>query len=164
MKHPPKMEKKQSSLDFRFMSFLMRIRDFFNPPIKKIEKAGIKEGYFVLDYGCGPGSYSIAAAKTVGPNGKVISADINSLAIEKVKFKAQKNNLNNIEMIKTDCKTGIDDNSIDVVICFDTLHALKNITSNIKEFHRVLKPNGVLSVDDHHSKEDEIISKIILTI
>jgi ubiquinone/menaquinone biosynthesis C-methylase UbiE len=150
--------KKQSKIDFRFMSFLMKIRDLFNPPIRKIEKAGIKEGDFVLDYGCGPGSYSIAAAKTVGSNGKVYSADINSLAIKKVKMKAKNNNLDNIKTIETDCKTELDNASIDVVICFDVLHAIENNETLLEEFHRVLKPEGIFSLDDHHFNEIEIKS------
>jgi ubiquinone/menaquinone biosynthesis C-methylase UbiE len=30
----------------------------------------------------------------------------------------------------------------------------------LQEFKRVLKPNAILTVDDHHSEENEIISKI----
>ncbi len=156
MGHHNKKGKKQSNLDFRFMSFIFRIRDFIKPPLRKIEKAGIKEGYNVLDYGCGPGGYSIAAAKRVGPTGMVYSADINSLAIKKVKKKALKANLSNIKTIQTDYNTGLDDNSLDVVLCFDVLHLVENKEIILEEFYRVLKPNGIFSFDDHHYEESEI--------
>jgi ubiquinone/menaquinone biosynthesis C-methylase UbiE len=153
-------EKPQSDLDFKIMAFCFLVRDRFKDPMKKLEKAGIMTGNYILDYGCGPGSYSIAAAKVVGSSGKIYAADIHPLAIKKVSKKAAKHSLANIETILTDCNTGLENNSIDNVICFDTLHALGDLYENLKEFHRVLKPNGILSVDDHHSDDEELLSKI----
>jgi len=160
-KHVEKRHNKpQSDLDFKIMAVCFSIRDKLKNPMKKVEKAGIKTGERVLDYGCGTGSYSIAAAEVIGPSGKIYAVDIHPLAIKKVKKKAAKKGLTNLNTILTECKTDLEDKSIDVVICFDTLHALENLKENLKEFHRVLKPNAILSVDDHHSKEQEIISKI----
>ena len=160
-KHIEKRHNKlQSDLDFKMMALCFSIRDKFKDPMEKVEKAGIKNGDWVLDYGCGPGSYTIAAAKVVGSSGKIYAADIHPLAIKKVKKKATKHSFANIETILTDCNTGLEDNSIDIVICFDTLHALGNLMENLKEFHRVLKPNCFLSVDDHHSEDEELLSKI----
>ena len=155
-----KKNKKQSNIDFRFMSFFFKIRDKFHPPIKKIRKANIKQGEIVLDYGCGSGSYTIAAVEKIGPNGKVIAADIHPLALKKVRKKAGKMGYTNIETIQTDCATGLGDESINVVICFDVLHDIPISNDILKEFHRVLKPNATLSFDDHHMNEDEIIDFI----
>ena len=152
--------KSQSNLYFKVMSLCFFVRDKFKDPMNKIKKANIKAGDYVLDYGCGTGSFSIAAAEVVGPSGKVFAADIHPLAIKKVSKKASKIGLTNVDTILTDCSTDLEDNSIDVVICFDTLHALGNIVEHMREFYRVLKPNAILSVDDHHSEEHEIISKI----
>ena len=152
--------KPQSNLDFKMMSFCFSIRDRFKDPINKIKRTTIRVGDSVLDYGCGSGSYSIIAAEMVGPTGKVFSADIHPLAIKKVIKKASKKGLKNIDTILTDCATYLEDNSIDIIICFDTLHTLGNLRENMLEFYRVLKPDGSLSVDDHHSEENEIISKI----
>jgi len=155
-----KKNKKQSNIDFRFMLFFFKIRDKFHPPIEKISRANIKQGDIVLDYGSGSGSYSIAAVKNIGPNGKIIAADIHPLALKKVRKKAEKMGYANIETIQTDCKTGLDDESIDVLICFDVFHDISNKNDILKEFHRVLKPNSTLSFDDHHMNEDEIIDFI----
>ena len=155
-----KKNKKQSNLDFRCMSFFFKIRDKFHPPIKKIKKADIKQGETVLDYGCGSGSYSIAAAEEIGPMGKIIAADIHPLAIQKIRKKLEKNDYTNIETIQTDCATSLDNESIDKIICFDVLHNISNKDEILKEFHRVLKPNSTLSFDDHHMNEDKIIENI----
>lgn len=153
-------KKSQSNLDFRFMSFFFKIRDFFKSPMKKVDKAEVKSGDFVLDYGCGAGSYSFAAAEKVGPSGKIFAADIHPLAIKKVNKKVVKKGLKNILTIETDCKTELDDNYIDVVMCFDVLHDIEDKECILKEFHRVLKQDSRLSFDDHHMNENEIIETI----
>jgi ubiquinone/menaquinone biosynthesis C-methylase UbiE len=155
-----KKNKKQSNIDFKVMSFIFRIRDKFRPPIKKIIKANIKQGEIVLDYGCGSGSYTIAAVEKLGPNGKIFAADIHPLALEKIKKKAEKMGYTNIETIQTDCDTGLDNESIDRIICFDVLHDIPNKDDILKEFHRVLKQNSTLSFDDHHLNEEEIMNLI----
>jgi len=155
-----KKNKNQSNIDFRFMSFFFKIRDKFHPPINKIRNANIKDGEIILDYGCGSGSYTIAAAQNIGSNGKIIAADIHPLALKKIRKKAEKIGYINIETIQTDCATGLDDKSIDKIICFDVLHNIPNKNKILKEFHRVLKPNAMLSFDDHHMNEEEIIEFI----
>jgi len=152
--------KRHSNFDFRIMSFFFKIRDIIKPPIRKIIKAGIKSGQYVLDYGCGAGSYTFKAAKIVGPSGKVFAADIHPLAIKKIKKKVEKLNLNNIKIIQTNCDTGLENNCINTIICFDMLHEVPNKSELLNEFYRVLKPNGILSIDDHHLKENGILEII----
>ncbi len=155
-----KKKKHQSNIDFKFMSFFFKVRDMLKSPVIKIEKANMKPGDKVLDYGCGPGSFTLAAAEVVGPSGKVYAADINSLAVKKVRKASSKKGFKNIETIQTDCKTGLGNNSVNMVMCFDTFHDVDDKESLLREFHRVLKPNSSLAFDDHHLNEDEIISKV----
>lgn len=152
--------KSKSNLDFRIMSSMFTVRDFFKNPMNKVNSLNLKFGYMVLDYGCGPGSYSIGAAGIVGPSGKILAADIHPLAIEKVRNRAEKKGLTNIETILTDCDTGLQDNSIHMIICFDVFHDILHQERILKEFHRVLKPDFQLALDDHHLNEKEILSKI----
>jgi len=65
----------QSDFSFRVMSLKFRLRDFFRPPERILREAGIRNGMTVLDFGCGPGGFSLAAAKLVGPGGRVYAAD-----------------------------------------------------------------------------------------
>ena len=153
-------DKPMSKTDFKFMIKHFEKRDKNYPPNLKIEKTKIKEGDFVLDYGCGPGSYTIAAAEVVGKTGKVYAADIHPLAIEEVKKRAEKRGLSNIETILTECDTKLEDNTVDVIILLDIFHHLSDPDKILKELYRVLKDNGWLSVDDHHLKDDETIKKV----
>jgi ubiquinone/menaquinone biosynthesis C-methylase UbiE len=158
--HKDGSNRRQSNLDYKGMAFFFKIRDFFKPPMNKIKKSKIEKGDYVLDYGCGPGSYSFAAAEVVGKAGLIYAADIHPIAIEKVRKKVKKKNIANINTILTDSDTNLDAKSIDVVICFDVMHAIIDKKRLLKEFHRVLKPNGYLSFDDHHYTEKEIMEII----
>ena len=149
-----------SKLSFEFMALSFRLRDFFNPPWSILEEAGIEPGFRVLDYGCGPGSYVTVAAELVGKTGRVYALDINPLAVRRVRSIASKRKLTNVETICSDCRTGLPDNSVDVVLLYDTFHLLNNPNEVLEELHRVLKPEGILSFSDHHMKESEILSRV----
>ncbi|NVM36483.1 MAG: class I SAM-dependent methyltransferase [Candidatus Lokiarchaeota archaeon] len=155
-----KKDKPMSKTHFKFMLKHFKQRDKKCPPYNKIEKTKIKEGDIVLDYGCGPGSYSIAAAEVVGNTGKVYAADIHPLAIEEVGKRAREKGLKNIETILTDCNTKLENSVIDIVLLLDIYHDLSDPESILIELYRVLKNNGWLCVDDHHFKDEEIIDKI----
>jgi len=142
------------------MSFGYKFRDLFLPRMNILKEVGIKPGLHVLDYGCGPGSYIIPLAELVGKSGKIYALDIHPLAIQMVQNIASKRQLANVETIRSDCKTGLSDNSLDVVLLYDTLHTSSDPNEVLEELHRVLKPSGVLSFSDHHMKENEIVSKV----
>lgn len=154
------MDKPMSNFHFRLMSFMFKIRDFFIPRINILKEVEIKPGFHMLDYGCGPGSYSIIASEIAGQTGKVYSLDIHPLAVQTVKNKVAKKGLKNIETICSSSATGLTENSIDVILLYDTFHHFSNPDVILKELHRVLKPDGILSFSDHHMKETEIVSGV----
>jgi len=149
-----------SNFHFKFMSLGFKFRDLLLPPKNKLKEVGIKPGFNILDYGCGSGTYSIAAAQLVGKSGKVYSLDIHPLGIKRVQDIASDKGITNIETICSDCATGLEDGSTDVVLLYDTFHNLTDPDGVLKELHRISKPNSILSFSDHHMKEDEIVSEI----
>jgi ubiquinone/menaquinone biosynthesis C-methylase UbiE len=154
------VDKVESNLGFRFMALGYRFRDLRLPRKTILEEVGIRPGFHVLDYGCGPGGYIAPLAELVGESGKIYALDIHPLAIRKVKDIASKRQLANVETILSDCQTGLADNSMDVVLLYDIFHDLSDPNEILKELHRVLKPDGVLSFSDHHIKGDEIVSGV----
>jgi len=62
---------KLSDRSYRMMIIIFKIIDFIYPYIgRRVKKFGIQEGMTVMDYGCGPGRYSIKFAEIVGNKGK----------------------------------------------------------------------------------------------
>ena len=154
------MHNSMNNIAFKLMAFGFRFRDLLLPRRDVLNEIGIKPGFHILDYGCGPGSYSIIAAEMVGMAGKVYALDIHPLALRQVGNAASKKRLANIETIHSDCATGLPDDSIDIVLLYDVFHALSDRNEVLEELHRVLKPDGILSFSDHHMKEGEILSKV----
>ena len=149
-----------SSIWFRLMALEFKIRDYRNPRMNILEEVGIKQGFHLLDFGCGPGGYVLPASKLVGETGKVYALDVTPLAIKMVKNLIEKNDLKNVQTILSDCATGLPNESLDVVMLYDVLHGLEDKEAVLKELHRVLKHDGLLSFSDHHLKEQDILSML----
>ncbi len=149
-----------ANLGFRLMALIFKFRDLLRPRIEILKEAGIKPGYHVLDYGCGPGSYISDTARLVGESGMVYALDVHPLAIQMVQNLASKKKLMNVKTIHSDCRTGLPDKSLGVVLLYDAFHDLGKPDDVLKEIHRVLRSNGILSFSDHHMKEKEIVSKL----
>ena len=149
-----------SDFQFHAITLMFRFRDFFFPRRRVLEEAGIKPGFRVLDYGCGSGSYIPDTSEMVGPSGKVYALDINPVALEMVRNLASIRHLTNIETILSDYDTGLPDASLDAVLFYDTYNTLNKPEVVMRELHRALKTDGILSFSDHHMREDEIIEKV----
>jgi ubiquinone/menaquinone biosynthesis C-methylase UbiE len=148
------------TLMFRGMTFVFRCRDIFRPRERILREVQIEPGHRVLDFGCGPGSYTIIVANYVGENGKVYALDIHPLAMKKVQETALKMGLRNIETIHSDHAAGIPNEAVDIVLLYDVFHQVSDPQKVLVELHRVLKSDGVLSFSDHHMKEPDIIARV----
>ena len=145
------------NIAFRLMAFFLELHRRFVDVRKPLGRAGIKEGQTILDFGCGPGHYAIAAAKMVGAKGKVYALDIHPLAVRSVEKKAEKEGLTNIITILSDKDTRLPDQSIDVALAYDMIHMVKDKQALARELHRVLKSNGLLSVIVGHIKVEDVL-------
>lgn len=161
-----KMEKRPNNFIFQMLSLFLKIRGIFRSPRKKFEEMNLQNGFIILDYGAGIGSYTIPAAEIVGESGKVYGADIHSLSIQKIRKAAEKRGLGNIETIIVDAKneTGLEAKCVDVVFCFDMLAYIDQKNGDrdrlIEEFHRVMKPKSVLYLNSHRLTKSNIISTV----
>ena len=71
-------------------------------------KIGVQQGQKVLDFGCGSGNYTVPAAKIVGKEGIVYALDKDKNVLDGLMEKA-----------KSLTKTGLDDDSVDVILIYD---------------------------------------------
>ena len=153
----------QSDIAFRLMTFAFKLRDLFQNPRRSLEKARLTKGMSVVDYGCGPGSFTVPAAELVGHEGKVFAVDIHPLAISTVNQKASRKGLQNVETILVrGYDTGIEASSIDRVLLIDTIHLIDDPDALFREIHRMLKPDGLLFMEKGHmamSEQKSIVEK-----
>ena len=128
-----------------------------------LREAGVKKGQTVLDYGCGPGIFTIPCARIVGGEGKVYALEVRSHVLERVKEKAKNEGLSNIETIMLDSSrfaTDLLDESADVILVYDVMHKINNKQGLLKELHRVLRRDGFLSIFPMHIGTDKMLEII----
>jgi ubiquinone/menaquinone biosynthesis C-methylase UbiE len=116
------MGKPESNFNFWLMSLSFSLRDFFSPRKNILKEVGIKPGFHVLDYGCGPGGYIVPLADLVERSGKIYALDASHLVTKTVKNLIMKKHLSNVEIIHSDCKTKLPDSSLDVILLYDIFH------------------------------------------
>jgi len=116
----------------------------------------LKEGQTFLDYGCGTGCFVIPAARIVGMTGKVYALDCFPRQLQVVEERSRKEGLINIETILLDNRTGLADESIDIIWMCDVLHEVEQKRAVLEELHRVLKREGILAIYD--GMRDRVLS------
>ena len=155
-----KLEHYQSDLDFRLMTLWFRLRDWLRPPIRILQDVGVQSRMTVLDFGCGPGGFSLSAARLTGPEGLVYAVDIHPLAIKSVQRAADKKGFKNIRTVAGEGLADMQEGSVDIALLYDVLHDLAEPHLILLKIHRVLKPNALLSIIDHHMEEALLLSVI----
>lgn len=136
---------------FKLMNLSFKLRDIFGHPDKKLAAFGIKEGFTVIDYGCGPGRYLQRASELVGPGGKVYAADVHELAVEHAREIIRQNSLPNVETVQLNgyiCP--LDDETADMVYALDMFHMVSKPEPFLREIHRLLKKKSTLIIEDGH--------------
>ncbi len=142
----------------------MELREWLRDNARKVlERVGVRRNQAVLDFGCGPGIYSIACAGIVGRQGKVYALDVRPAALERLKETAKRKGLDNIETILMEASTlsiALENESLDVVLVYDVLQEVKDKPGLLKEMHRILRSGGLLSVFPMHLGTEKFMSII----
>lgn len=147
---------------FKAMTGVMWLFDAFgNHSNKKFNTLGLLSGQTVIDYGCGPARYIKNASEAVGKEGNVIAVDIHPKAIDAVNFKIEKYGLKNVQSLLADgYRTIIPSDTADVIYALDMFHMVHEPTALLKEFQRLLKPDGILILEDGHQSRENTLRKI----
>jgi arsenite methyltransferase len=125
------------------LTFLEQVRD------KVLQNAKIVEGNTVLDVGTGDGLIAFGALDLVGRQGKVIFSDISQDLLDHCCSLAEELGVvDRCQFLKAaaDNLAGCEDVSVDVVTVRSVLIYVEEKQSAFKEFYRVLKPGGRLSI------------------
>jgi ubiquinone/menaquinone biosynthesis C-methylase UbiE len=126
-----------------------------------LQKAGIKRGKTILDFGCGSGTYTIPVAKIAGEKGKVYALDKDKKVLDELMQKAESAGLRNIEKIHTsgELEIPLPDESVDIVLLYDVFHSyyfsqVADRRNLLEEVYRVSKPDALISVWPKHMESE----------
>lgn len=149
-----------SPLRFRWMAAKFALRDLIRPRGKILQELGIKPGACALDFGCGPGGYLRALSELAGPQGTVYALDRSPLSEKMVLGLAARRQLANVKFIRSGCATGLADESLDLILLYDIVHYPCDWGGIFHELRRVLRPEGLLAVHDHHMRDEDLVKKV----
>lgn len=119
---------------------------FFDPAATLAALAFPGAAADVVDFGCGYGIFTLAAA--LQTTGTVYAIDIDPAMTEATADKARMHGLRNVEIILRDFVaegTGLPDDSVDYAMLFNILHG-ENPSRLLDEAFRVLRPGGRVAV------------------
>ena len=134
------------SLIYSTVSIILSLRNLVHKPDSILDELEIRPGMRKLDFGCGPGHFAVYASKKIQSEGRVYALDYHPMAFAKLDKKIQNKDIKNIVKISPDCKTGLPDSSIDIVLLYYVFNDLPDKIRVLDELHRVLKPDGILSL------------------
>ena len=120
-----------------------RVRQSFEPPDRLISKLGLRASDVVVDFGCGPGFYTVPIAKTVA---RAIAVDISPRMLERTDSNARKNGVS-VELLTTDgTEIKLGNESVDLIFLNHVFHEVVDRRRVLSEFLRILKRSGRLAI------------------
>lgn len=114
-----------------------------------LDSANLKEGMILADIGTGDGLLAFRAIERIGPKLRVILTDISAALLDHTKLLAAERGVEqqcSFLLGSAEKLTGIPDSSVDVVTTRAVLAYVPDKVAALREFHRVLKPGGRISV------------------
>ena len=107
---------------------------------------GMTAGSTVVDYGCGPGLFTLAAARLVGAAGTVYAVDLEPRMVELVAQRAQEAGLANVSAVASDgARAALPDGVADFIICVQIMHYQATREERVavaRDLYRLLKADG----------------------
>lgn len=108
----------------------------------------LARGLSLLDVGAGPGTITAELAELVAP-GRVTGVDASSDIVAKASALAAERGLENLEFAVGDAYAlDLPDDSVDVVHAHQVLQHLTRPVDALREFRRVVRPDGVVAARD----------------
>ncbi len=124
----------------------------FSDPSVNLAKFGLSAGMKVVDLGAGSGFYSIAAARIVGPGGRVYAVDVQKDLLDRIRANGASEGLRNIEVVWGNAEkiggTKLREAIADRVVASNILFQIEKPDDFALEVKRLLKPGGKVMIID----------------
>jgi ubiquinone/menaquinone biosynthesis C-methylase UbiE len=137
-------------------TLLIPFRNFFLSPKKLLERLDLREDHIVLEIGPGPGYFSTHVAKRL-KRGRLVLLDIQQEMLDFAKKRLDKRGLINVDYRLVDgINLDLEDAFFDRVFMVTVLGEIDNKGAYLREIHRILKDDGMLSISELAGDPDKI--------
>jgi predicted methyltransferase len=110
---------------------------------------GVRDGAHIADLGSSDGFYTLRIAKAVAPSGRAYAIDIEQKSLDKLRERAQKDAIANVEIILSEAADPkLPAGALDAVLIRNAYHEFVAYREILKGVMSGLKPGGVLVVSD----------------
>lgn len=107
----------------------------------------VRRGNTVVDVGSGLGFFTLAMAEMVGPDGRVVSVDLQSEMLKRARKRAQRRGLDERIVFHQAGPAGMGiTGPVDFVLAFWMVHEVRNRAAFLAEIRSILKPGGHLLI------------------
>jgi len=121
---------------------------------------GARDGAHIADLGSAEGFYTMRIAKAVAPNGRAYAIDIDQKALDKLRDRAEKEALGNIQIILAEgADPKLPQATLDAVLIRNAYHEMPEYRSVLRGVMGGLKPGGVLIVSEAISDNARSLSR-----
>jgi ubiquinone/menaquinone biosynthesis C-methylase UbiE len=142
----------------RASHLLNPLRGLLLSPSRLVRRLGLKPDFTVLELGPGPGFFSSAVARAL-PTGKLVLIDIQPEMLDMAKARLDRKGIGNVDYRQGDAiALPAETESFDVVFLVAVLGEVPDRRACLREIHRVLRPNGLLSVTEFKLGDPDLIS------
>ena len=115
-------------------------------PGQMLGNLGVTAGCAVVDYGCGPGLFALAAARLVGPSGTVYAVDLEPRMVELARRRAAEAGLANVRAVPSDgMRAALPDGVADFILCVQIMHYHAKRQDRVavaRDLRRLLRAEG----------------------
>jgi SAM-dependent methyltransferase len=125
------------------------LHSIYGPGARRLlKRAGIRPGMRVVDLGAGVGMVTQLLAELVGPSGEVVGVDVSAAQLAQARTLLPVH-LTNVRFVEASAiATGLPRESFDLVYCRFLLIHLTQPELALREMYELLKPGGLLVVED----------------
>ncbi len=136
-----------ASMAFELNNPLKRWLD--HSPERFIRLLGVQQDWAVMDFGCGPGFYTIPFARAAG---RVVAVDVQPEMLRKAAAYARKAGVK-VEFVESDgVRIPLPDESFDLVFLSLVYHEIEDKGTVLPEFRRLLKAGGRVAIREKTEK------------
>jgi ubiquinone/menaquinone biosynthesis C-methylase UbiE len=124
------------------------VRKLFHPP-DRLLRPYILERDTVLDFGCGPGYFSLPMARIVGEGGTVIAVDVQEGMLDLLKMSAEQLDLTSRFLFQkcTDISLELEIPAIvSFILAFHVMHETGDPSAIFSQMYRIMRQGGHLLI------------------